>query len=142
MKRLILYGVILGFSIALLKFIEYRYMILDHAVEIYGGIVALLFTALGIWAGGKLTKPKTVEVPVNGHAFEFSEKNFEKLGLSKRELEVLELIALGLSNQEIADNLFVSINTVKTHSSNLFMKLDVKRRTEAIQKGRMLQLIS
>lgn len=138
---MILYGAILGGAIALLKLVEYRFMILDHAVEIYGGIVALLFTAVGIWVGGKLTRRSTTETPLNGNAFQFSEKNLEKLGLSKRELEVLELIAQGLSNQEIADKLFVSINTVKTHSSNLFIKLDVKRRTEAIQKARSFQLI-
>ena len=140
MKRLILYGVILGLAIAAMKAVEYRFLILDHAIEIYGGMVALLFTSLGIWVGWKLTKRAPAAVPA-GNEFQFSEKNFEKSGISRRELEVLELIALGLSNQEIADKLFVSINTVKTHSSNLFVKLDVKRRTEAIQKARMLQLI-
>lgn len=141
MKRWIFYGIILGVSIAIMKAIEYRFLILGHAIEIYGGIVALLFTSLGIWVGWKLTRRKEVATSPDGTEFRFNEKNIERLGISKREKEVLELIALGLSNQEIADRLFVSINTIKTHSSNLFIKLDVKRRTEAIQKARTLQLI-
>lgn len=141
MKQLFLYGIILGLCIAGMKAIEYRFLVIDHAIEIYGGIVALLFTSLGIWVGWKLTRPKVSAALTNEPGFHTSEKNLEKTGISKREMDVLELIAQGLSNQEIADRLFVSINTVKTHSSNLFMKLDVKRRTEAIQKARQLELI-
>jgi DNA-binding NarL/FixJ family response regulator len=140
MKRWILYGIILGVSIAVLKVIEYRFLIYDHAVEIYGGIVALIFTIVGIWIGSKIIRAKSNTIQTSSQ-FILSEKNLEKLGISPREMEVLELIASGLSNQEIADKLFVSINTVKTHSSNLFIKLDVRRRTEAIQKARTLQLI-
>lgn len=69
------------------------------------------------------------------------EKEKQKLGLSSREMEVLQLMAQGLSNQEIADKLFLSVPTVKTHSSNLFFKLDVKRRTQAIEKARQLKII-
>ena len=102
-------------------------------------IVALFFTALGIWAGLKLTQKKVVIV---GPEFILDEAEFQRLGISKREHEVLELMAQGLSNQEIADKLFVSLNTIKTHSSNLFMKLEVSRRTQAVQKAKQLRLIA
>src|SRR6185295_715789 len=112
MKQLLLYGIILGLAIAGLKAIEYRFLVINHAVELYGGIIALLFTALGIWAGWKLTQRKTNTVPATVIGFHINEKNLSKLNISQREMEVLELIALGLSNQEIADRLFVSINTI------------------------------
>jgi ATP/maltotriose-dependent transcriptional regulator MalT len=78
-------------------------------------------------------------VPVTN--FQFDPSRLEKLGISKREHEVLELMANGFSNQEIADKLFVSVNTIKTHSANLFLKLEVRRRTQAVQKGKELMLI-
>ncbi|WP_229236235.1 response regulator transcription factor [Emticicia sp. TH156] len=121
-------------------------------MEIYIGSIALLFTGLGIWLALKLMSPKVevkiveqlIEKPVtkqNNDEFELNEALLLDLGLSKRELEVLELMASGLSNQEIAGKLFVSLNTVKTHTSNVFEKLDVKRRTQAIEKARRLSLI-
>lgn len=140
MKRtIILYGVAMAVLIFILKLLEYRLFVRDLSLEFYMGIVAVMFTALGIWAGLKLTRKKTIVI--NNPAFQFEESRLEKLGISKREYEVLELMAKGLSNQEIADKLFVSLNTIKTHSSNLFLKLNAKRRTQAIQKAKELLLI-
>lgn len=140
MKRTILiYGISLAVLIFLLKFIEYRFLVRDFSLEFYVGAIAILFTVLGVWVGLKLTKKKTIII--TNPTFQFDQKRLDKLGISKREYEVLELMAKGLSNQEIADKLFVSLNTVKTHSSNLFLKLEVSRRTQAVQKAKELQLI-
>jgi len=141
MKRTILiYGLSLAALIFLLKFIEYRFFIRDLSLEFYIGAIAIFFTVLGIWAGLKLTKKKSIII--TNPAFRFDQTRLDSLGISKREYEVLELIAKGLSNQEIADKLFVSLNTIKTHSSNLFLKLEVSRRTQAVQKAKELQLIA
>jgi DNA-binding NarL/FixJ family response regulator len=140
MKRtIILYGGALALLIFILKFFEYQYLVRDFSLEFYLGVIALLFTAVGIWAGNKLTRKKMVLMPAT--PFQVNEENLKNLGISKREHEVLLLMAQGLSNQEIADKLFVSLNTVKTHSSNLFYKLEAKRRTQAIQKAKALSLI-
>ena len=142
MKRtIVLYGLILALLVLFLKFIEYRFLVRDFSLEFYLGLVALLFTAVGIWVGLKLTRRKPDLTPAPIGDFPPDEEKLKGLGISKREYEVLELIAAGLSNQEIADKLFVSLNTIKTHSSNLFIKLDVKRRTQAIQKAKELRLI-
>lgn len=142
MKRtVILYGVILAFLIFFLKFIEYRFFVRDLSLEFYLGLVAVLFSVVGIWAGLKITRKKIVVLAAPGTEFRIDEEKLKQLGISKREYEVLELMASGLSNQEIADKLFVSLNTIKTHSSNLFLKLEVKRRTQAIQKAKELRLI-
>lgn len=139
MKRtVIFYGFSLAALVFVLKYLEYRLIVRDLSIEFYVGIVALFFTALGIWAGLKLTQKRVVLV---GSEFIFNERDFKRLGISRREHEVLELMAKGLSNQEIADKLFVSHNTIKTHSSNLFLKLEVNRRTQAIQKAKALRLI-
>jgi len=137
-RTIILYSLALAGLVFLLKFLEYRFIIRDLSLEFYFGIVAILFTALGIWAGLKLTRKKIVLV---GQEFIFNESELQRLSISKRELEVLELISRGLSNQQIADTLFVSLNTIKTHSSNLFLKLDVNRRTQAVQRAKELRLI-
>ncbi len=148
-KHAILYGMSLAILLFLLKWLELRLLIIDHAFEIYIGAIALIFTALGIWLALKLTRPKVKtiiiekevyiqEPPVN---FMLNENELAKTGLSTRELEVLQLMAEGLSNQEIAARLFVSLSTVKTHSSNLFEKMDVKRRTQAIDKAKRLSII-
>ncbi len=135
---LLMYGIILAVIIVILKLVEYRYFIHELSVEVYVGAVALLFTILGIWVGLKLINRKK-EVPEI--IPEIDQETIKKLSISKREYEVLELIAQGLSNQEIADRLFISIPTVKTHSSKLFEKLDVKRRTQAIHKAKSLNII-
>jgi DNA-binding CsgD family transcriptional regulator len=146
-KLIIFYAVGLGLALFVMKFLEVR-LVIDHSLEVYIGIIAVIFTSLGIWLALKLVKPKveTVviekEIRVSSETFVFNDKEAERLGLSKREIEVLELMAQGLSNQEIADKMFVSLNTVKTHTSNLFSKLDVKRRTAAVEEGRQIGLIS
>lgn len=128
----------LALLIFALRFIEYRFLVRDLTLEFYVGLVAILFAGLGIWIGLRLTRK---EVVVVNPEFKFNEKEQSQRNISKRELEVLELMAQGLANQEIADKLFVSINTVKTHSSNLFSKLEVGRRTQAIKKAKGLGLI-
>jgi len=137
-KTIFIYGCALAAFAGLLKFIEYRFFVLDLSLEFYLGTVAVFFTGLGIWAGLRLTQKKTVILTPD---FKLNETALQRLGISKREYEVLELIAQGLSNQEIAEKLFVSLNTVKTHSSNLFMKLEARRRTEAIRRAKELRLL-
>lgn len=139
-KTVIIYGLSLAALIFLLKVLQYRFIVRDLSLEFYMGLLALLFTSIGIWAGLKLTSKKTIIVPAPPN-FVLDQARLEKLGISKREHEVLELMARGLTNQEIANKLFVSVNTVKTHTANLFSKLDVRRRTQAIQKGKELLLI-
>ena len=147
MKRhVLIYGLIGGILIAVLKWTEYRFLVIEHSVEIYGGLIAATFAVLGIWLGIKLTgtRPKIVvkEVPVPaGEPFVPDEQKREDLGITPRELEILVLIASGLSNREIAGRLFVSENTVKTHSSRLFDKLGAKRRTDAINRARELGIV-
>jgi DNA-binding CsgD family transcriptional regulator len=151
MKRPILiysliYGLCGGVLIAVLKFVEYRFLIVEHSVEIYGGLVAVVFAILGIWLGIKLTRKKEVvvfrEVAVAVDVpFALNEERLRELAITRRELEILELIASGMSNREISEKLFVSENTVKTHSSRLFDKLSAKRRTQAVQIGKELGLI-
>jgi two-component system, NarL family, response regulator LiaR len=140
-KTILLYGLILAGLTAALKFLEYKYIVRDLSLEFYLSVVAVFFTAIGIWAGLKLTRKKMIVVSRPSEAFVVNENNLKQLGISKREYEVLELIARGLSNQEIADKLFLSGNTVKTHLSNLFLKLEVKRRTQAIQRAKELGLL-
>ena len=142
----LIYGLCGGVLIVVLRLIEFRFLIIEHSVEIYSGLIAALFAGLGIWLGLKLTKKKEVvvvkEVPVPAtQAFTLNEERLKDLGITRRELEILELIAQGLSNREIADKLFVSENTVKTHSSRLFDKLSARRRTQAVQIGKELGLI-
>ncbi|HEY0654285.1 MAG TPA: LuxR C-terminal-related transcriptional regulator [Chryseosolibacter sp.] len=141
MRKTILYGLALALLIFFMKMIEYKFVVRELAIEFYIGIIAVMFTVVGIWAGLKLTSSKKIVVTVPESPFVLNEESLRSLGISKREHEVLELMAQGLSNQEIADRLFVSLNTVKTHTSSLFVKLDVKRRTQAVQKGKELNLI-
>jgi DNA-binding CsgD family transcriptional regulator len=149
-KLVILYGVSLAGIMLLLKWLEIRFIIIDHAFEVYIGAIALIFTSLGIWLTLKLTKPKITTVIVEKEVyitkppagFVPDEKALLKFGISKREWEVLSLMSEGLSNQEIAERLYVSLNTIKSHSSNLFEKLEVKRRTQAIEKGKRLGILA
>lgn len=142
-KSVLLYGLILGALLIALKLLEYNLVIKNNVFEIYAGIVAVLFCAVGIWVGLKLTnKTKKIVVEVQGESdWKLNEDILNELGISKREYDVLELIAQGLTNQEVADKLFVSTNTVKTHLSNLFSKLDVNRRTQAVQRAKELNLL-
>jgi two-component system, NarL family, response regulator LiaR len=142
----LIYGLCGGLLIVALKLIEYRFVVLEHSIEMYGGLIALLFAAAGIWLGLKITRKEQIiverEVRVPAAAdFVLNEAQLQELAITKRELEILGLIAQGLSNREIAETLFVSENTVKTHSSRLFDKLNARRRTQAVQKGKELGLI-
>lgn len=148
-KHVLLYGLIGGVLIAGLKFIEYRWLVVEYSVEIYGALVAAVFAGLGIWLGLRLTGPARhtetvvvreviVEAPVE---FVRDQSKVDSLGITPRELEILELIAEGLSNKEIAARVFVSENTVKTHSSRVFEKLGARRRTQAVQLGKEFRLI-
>lgn len=147
MKRhVLIYGLIGGILIAVLKWTEYRFLVLEHSIEIYGGLTAATFAVLGIWLGLKLTgkqqKSVVKEVPVpTREPFIPDERKRENLSITRRELEILELIARGMSNREIAEKLFVSENTVKTHSSRVFDKLGAKRRTQAVQLGKEFGLL-
>ena len=146
-SRLILYGLAMAALMFLLKWLELRLIIFNHAFEIYVGVIAAIFTGLGIWLALKLSKPKVEtivvekEVFVPSGSFSLNEQALNDLNLSKRELEVLQLMAEGLSNHEIAERLYVSLSTIKTHSRNLFDKLGVARRTQAIDKAKKLFII-
>jgi len=157
-KTVLGYGILGGVLVAALKFVEYRFLVLEHSLEIYGGIVALIFSALGIWLGLKLTRTRETvvvrEVPVRvevqvpvpvpvpaGRPFARNETRLEQLGITPREMEILEAMAAGLSNREMAARLFVSENTVKTHAARLFDKLSARRRTQAVQRAKEAGLI-
>ncbi|HEX6213497.1 MAG TPA: LuxR C-terminal-related transcriptional regulator [Vicinamibacterales bacterium] len=143
-KTIVLYGIGGGLLIAAMRAVEYRWLVLEHSLEIYGGIVAAVFASLGVWLGLKLTRERVVvrEVTVPAPAeFVRDEVRLQSLGITARELEVLGLIAAGHATREIADLLHVSENTVKTHSSRVFDKLGASRRTQAVQKAREQRLI-
>jgi DNA-binding CsgD family transcriptional regulator len=141
----LIYGLCGGVLITVLKLIEYRFLVIEHSMEIYGGLVAALFSAVGIWLGLTLTGRRETRIEnstaESEEVFKIDEARLRELGLTPRELEILGLIAAGLSNREIADRLFVSENTVKTHSSRLFDKLGARRRTQAVQLGKAARLI-
>lgn len=147
-----LYGLAGGVLIAALRVIEYRWLLVQHSVEIYGGVIAAIFAAVGLWLGRRLARrppPAIVAVTTSeppapvaaGGTFVRDDARVAVLGLTRRELEILACIAEGLSNQEIGARLFVSENTVKTHASRVFDKLDARRRTQAVQRARELRLI-
>jgi two-component system, NarL family, response regulator LiaR len=132
-RDILFYGLCGGMLIVALRLMEYRLLVVEHSVEIYVALVAALFAGLGIWLGLTLTrrKPPIVVREIAAQAagpFVADQARVSQLGITPRELEILGLIASGLSNREIASRLFVSENTVKTHSSRLFDKLGAKRR--------------
>lgn len=148
-KEILIYGVSMAVLLLVLKWLETHFIVINYRLELFIGGISILFTFLGIWLALKLVKPKVetriiekeiyIETPQKG---EINQKEIEKLGISKRELDVLNLMAAGLSNEEIANKLFVSLNTIKTHSSNIFIKLDSKRRTQAVEKAKRLNIIN
>jgi len=153
-RATLIYSISLAFLLFLLKWLEFRFIIFDHSFEIYIGFIAIIFTSLGIWLALKLSKPKIErvivekELVVEKEVYVTRPDNFilntsliSQLEINKRELEILALMAQGHSNQEIAAKLFISLSTVKTHIQNLFEKLDVKRRTQAVEKAKRLNLI-
>ena len=146
MKRVLLFAAVGGVLIAALKLIEYEHFVREYPGEVYGGLVAVIFTAVGAWLGLKWTRAKEVvvvkEIRIRESGpFVLNAGALEESGLTPREHEILGLIAEGLSNREIGERLFVSENTVKTHSARLFEKLGASRRTQAVQEGRRLGLI-
>jgi DNA-binding CsgD family transcriptional regulator len=154
-QHVLIYGFIGGILIAVLKWTEYRFLVVEHSIEIYGGLTAATFAVLGIWLGVKLTGTrqrvvvKEVAVPASVLAlapeqlvpFAPDDRKREDLNSTRRELEILELVARGMSNREIAGKLYVSENTVKTHCSRAFDKLGAKRRTQAVQLGKEFGLL-
>jgi NarL family two-component system response regulator LiaR len=146
-KEVFIYGISLALALLVLKWAEAHFIVLNYRLEIFVGILALLFTLVGIWLALKLVKPKVevrvVEKEIYREAVSIGSDRteIERLGISRRELDVLSLMASGLSNVEIAERLFVSLNTIKTHSSNIYLKLEVKRRTQAVEKARRLNII-
>jgi len=158
MKRhVVIFGLVGGLLIATLQYTEYRFVVIEHSVELYGAFVAILFAAFGIWLGLRITRRretvretivvKEVLVPAEAPAvsnrapFAPNTDQQQTLGITARELEILTLIARGLSNREIATHLFVSENTVKTHCARVFDKLGAARRTQAVQRGKELGLL-
>lgn len=155
MKRhVLIFGLVGGLLIATLQYTEYRFIVIEHSAELYGALVAILFATFGIWLGRRVTRKretiretvvvKEVRVPVDaaGRApFAPNAVQQQSLGITARELEILNLVACGLSNREIATQLFVSENTVKTHCSRAFDKLGAARRTQAVQRGKELGLL-
>lgn len=162
MKRhVLIFGIVGGLLIAALQYTQYRFVVIEHSVELYSGLVAVLFSAFGIWLGLRMTRGREVvretvvvrEVPVAApvgsgatpdarpEAFAPNAVQQQTLGITPRELEILTLIARGLSNREIATELFVSENTVKTHCARAFDKLGAARRTQAVQRGKELGLL-
>jgi DNA-binding CsgD family transcriptional regulator len=153
-RQVLLYGLIGGILITVLKWTEYHFLVIEHSIEIYVGLTAAAFAALGIWLGIRLTGPRqnvvAKEVPIPapaaqpvGQTVQFvpDETKRDVLGITRRELEILELVAQGMSNREIAGKLYVSENTVKTHCSRAFDKLGAKRRTQAVQLGKEFGLL-
>jgi len=146
-KVILLYGLSGGLLIASLRLIEYRFLVREHSIEIYGALIALVFAAVGIRLGSTFAKTKQVlvvrevPVPVSRGPFVRNDAKVAQLGITARELEILEHIATGKSTREIAEALFVSENTVKTHASRVFDKLSVRRRTQAVHEGKRLGLI-
>ena len=138
MKHLVIYGIGAGVLITAMQYFQYRFLVVEHSIEIYGVMVAAAFAAAGIWLGLRITGRKVVvkEVPVAvpvAAPFVVDTARIEALGITPRELEVLQLIAEGLSTREMAERLFVSENTVKTHTSRVLDKLGASRRTQAVQ---------
>lgn len=158
-KTVLAYGIAGGVLIVALRLAEYRFLVVEHALEVYGGVVAAIFAALGLWLGLRLTRPAAtvvvrevpVQVPVTVHVevpvpirepFVVDPAALERLGITGREHEILALIAAGLSNREIGERLYVSENTVKTHASRLFTKLGARRRTEAVQRAKAAGILA
>lgn len=145
-RHVLICGLIGGVLIAVLKWSEYQFLVIEHSFQIYGALVAAIFSVLGIWLGVRLNKPrphivvKEVPVAIVG-PFVPDEKKRDDLGITRRELEILGLVAQGMSNREIAGHLFVSENTVKTHCSRAFDKLGARRRTQAVQLGKEMGLL-
>ena len=154
-KQVLIFGLVGGVLVTLLQWTEFHFVVLEHSIAIYGVLIAILFAGAGIWLGTRLLAPRErirerivdriveIVVPASAPTANFATDDAvrERLGITRRELEVLELVAHGLSNREIGETLFVSENTVKTHCSRAFDKLGARRRTEAVQRSKELGLL-
>ncbi len=147
-RHIILYGLILAILVFGLKWLQWKFIIVDNAIDIYMGLIAVFFTALGVWGATQLVKPKIQTVIVEKEifvpqpqVFTIDKIELEKLNLNRREYEVLQLLAKGHSNSVIAEKLFLSLSTIKTHVSNLYFKMEVKSRTQAVGKAKELKII-
>lgn len=147
-RHIALYGLAMALLIFVLKWLQWKYLVADHSLDIYIGLIALFFTTLGVWAATQLVKPKVKTIVVEKEVYVavpedagVNEAELKKLNLTGREYEVLQLLIKGYSNAEIAEALFLSLSTIKTHASNLFVKMDVKSRTQAIEKAKRLKII-
>jgi two-component system, NarL family, response regulator LiaR len=156
-KHVLIFGLVGGVLVTLLQWTEFHFLVLEHSVAIYGVLIAILFAGAGIWLGTRLLAPRErvvdrivdrivdrvveVEIPVPAPDVAADDTARERLGITRRELEILALVARGLSNREIGETLFVSENTVKTHCSRAFDKLGARRRTEAVQRSKELGLL-
>ena len=146
-KQVLIFGLVGGILITLLQWTEFHFLVLEHSVAIYGVLIAILFASAGIWFGTRLLAPRerVVEVAVPTYYpsnLVAGDAARERLGITPRELEVLQLVARGLSNREIGETLFVSESTVKTHCSRAFDKLGARRRTDAVRRSKELGLLS
>ena len=146
MRHIALYGLLLAILVFVLKWLQWKFLIVDNSLDIYIGLIAVFFTILGIWVATQLTKPKVQTVIVEKEIYinqpdTINEAELKKLNLTNREYDVLQLLTKGHSNAEIAESLFLSLSTVKTHVSNLFVKMDVKSRAQAIEKAKRLKII-
>ncbi len=147
-RHIILYGLLLAILVFTLKWLQWKFLIVDNSLDIYIGLIAVFFTILGVWLATHLVKTKVKTVVVEKEVYvetsdenRINESELKKLNLSSREYEVLQLLAKGYSNADIAETLFVSISTVKSHVSNLFVKMDVKSRTQTLEKAKRLNII-
>jgi NarL family two-component system response regulator LiaR len=145
-KQVLIFGLVGGVLITLLQWTEFHFVVLEHSVAIYGVLIAILFAGAGIWLGTRLLAPREriveIAVPATAPArFAAGDTVRQSVGITRRELEILELVARGLSNREIGETLFVSENTVKTHCSRAFDKLGARRRTEAVQRSKEIGLL-
>lgn len=147
-RHIILYGLILAILVFVLKWMQWKFVLVDNAIDIYIGAIALFFTILGVWVASQIMRPKVETLIVEKEiivqppeTFTLNTAELQKLNLNNREYEVLQLLAKGHSNADIAANLFLSVSTIKTHVSNLYFKMDVKSRTQAITKAKLLKII-
>ena len=146
-RHIVLYGALMAIMVFTLKWLQWKYLITDNSTDIYFGLIAVFFTILGVWIATQMAKPKIQTVVVEKEVyvtppgdFAINEPELKKLNLTNREYEVLQLLTQGHSNAEIAESLFLSLSTVKTHVSNLFVKMDVKTRIQAVEKAKRLKL--
>lgn len=148
-RHIFLYGLLLAVLVFLLKWLQWKFLIVDNSLEIYIGLIAVFFTILGVWVASQLSKPKVQTIVVEKEIYTQKPKDFvideaalKKLGLTTREYEVLQCMANGFSNAQIAESLFLSVSTIKTHVSSLFIKLDVKNRVQAIERARQINILA